>query len=217
MESDQRQSTLFTLPPEVRNEIYRFCIPILEMSYWHGHGYIAPPSRKNRYYSLVLACKKLYREADPILREEMNVIFVHDIRGHATIVSRGVGPFNLRRVRHLQLHVQTISEEIYCALADFLRRYKTDLKELCTLHFHFTKERSPFENSRGQFIFDMSRTLLHQSLRFFLSPGGECHGNLTTLTLRGHYSRTLMQRLEGTIKDLRPDVAVVGLPDTRLK
>lgn len=214
MESDQQQSTLFRAPPEIRNEIYRFYASILEPDQWHDPDDLVEPSEeegRHNFPSLILACKKLHREVDAILHEAVTVLFRLGLDRRVEIVDRSIVPFDLPRIRHLQLGVSFNHKKTYCALADFFRRYKTDFKELRTLHIHFPRDR-PWNSIKfptARFDFHMSQTLIHQSLRLCFNADSKCLESLKSITLSGSHSRTWIQSLEATIKDLLPDVAVL--------
>lgn len=183
MESQQQdQSVFFQLPGEIRNSIYKFCVPNLETDSiidFNMKHYDEKDTHK--VPCLQLTCKMLCQEADPFLHEELTLFFDKVRSAQKFCTARSASPIRPSEVRHLQ--IQVLDARLNSLdLTNILRNISRLFKELRTLHIHDAKQvPSPRNDSTDQSMRGISDELISNFRGLGTKPRSSVYKDLKLL------------------------------------
>ncbi|RYP93867.1 hypothetical protein DL770_000063 [Monosporascus sp. CRB-9-2] len=196
----QKQSGFFSLPGEIRNIIYAYCVPALEDQYELDDLYdLRLESFRVEISCFLRTCKQIYLEAKPILYAfatiftEAGYISAGDNPSFSRFTVRGVDPFRLSLVRDLQLQLEYTCPfcPIRICLGIFLKDCGEDLRNLRVLHIHFSKAS---ENTLGSCAGNLRDE--PQPLAEF----AESNANLRTIKVSGDYDKKWLDGLQNALE-----------------
>ncbi|KAI1074608.1 hypothetical protein F5B20DRAFT_595961 [Whalleya microplaca] len=132
MELSQHQSPLLKLRPEIRNIIYGFCCPPPGK---HGGVIVLKRIKKLADIpSILVTCKKVYKEAYPIICGSLRIDVA--VAPRLKIDVFGIGNLKPASIRHLSLNC-TFAKNRYIRL-ELLRWFNKAVVNLHSLHVHLS-------------------------------------------------------------------------------
>ena len=191
MKSNQETSIFFTLPIEIRHEVYKFCVPFLQKNYLLNDFHrLAQGFNRGDSPSILRTCKRIHEEAKPILSSFVTVVLKGPLnpspgKPYRPSIIRTINPFKLSSVRHLRIELEPrywTHNKIYRLLGG----WRNDVKELSTIHVHFSK---PMADAYGYMLEGEQYDLV---VAFTYSIVGSClvsladKANVQVVTLSGY-------------------------------
>ncbi|KAK7756253.1 hypothetical protein SLS62_001847 [Diatrype stigma] len=215
MEASQENSIFFTLPAELRNAVYLYCVPILHQSYGFT-SFSHLRSRRGWWCraetpDLLLTCKRIRKEVTYIVGAFATVRLNVDPRMH---IICGLNPFNLSPTSDLRLELTFRFSSIFsswslASLNEFFEAYGGSLKDLRTIDVHCSPEPSRFSPprfDRPQFI-KSAKTQQEGTVRRLLAFALTSN-SVKTIKFHGPDNRQLKEHLNGLETSVKAQLAL---------
>nr|POF23906.1 hypothetical protein CFP56_54842 [Quercus suber] len=210
-------SLLFTLPRELRDHIYRFCLTATAQTPIEWPPLPGSNARRVPQPQLLRTCRIIYEEASPVLYSSLSLAIYHP--SDANMFVRAIAsPVHSRHVAMLSLHIKAQDTRLwmpYLTSADGSRSLKADFPGLKELGVRYRSNKwhhaSSSEHNMRAWAEDSRLDEIVDGLRhvFFPPPLGTGSGKGKT---RQHSSRAdhdvwegRLGRLGGSIRDARDD------------
>lgn len=196
MEPTRKQSIFFSIPIEIRCEIYRHCIPFLQEQRDLKRLY-NPDEQKVKVSipSLLLVCKAIHNEATPIFLSFATVFLGMEARW----AIRSANPLYLPLVRDLQIQLKSDYWPSHYGLDEFTERCGKDLRDLRVVHIHYTKPRICFCNECSVWYLPPRRW--HKTDLASLNELLASNDNLDVVKVSGHYDKEWYRNLQNAMKE----------------
>lgn len=191
----QEQSVFFSIPLEIRHAIYKLSVPFLQEQCELRRLY--RPGKQEDEGSipcLLLVCKDIYNEARPVVGSYATVFL--GMEGQWAI--RSLNPFRLPLVRHLQIQLGCNYWPSAYGLEEFTKWCGKGLRELQTVHIHYSKPTFCFCNECSVWYRPLGRW--KQTDLVLLNELIASIDNLGILKISGHYDKEWCEGLQTTMK-----------------